>query len=405
MTGAVTAATAGLWGGLGLAASTLAVRAGLLEPDLSWIGAGLATLGGLTLQGVAVRRRDRIRVQRAVQGLRDAQLRLCDDLELIREEMTGLTYSFESSARLRTQKLVSEMQVLEGLIERFHDDFDEARDAPAQAWEKGTGASAHSVADAGGALGAEGADGARLAAIRDALAGNRVELHLQPIVSLPQRRLRAYEVLTRLRDAHDALLMPQDYLDPARSSGLMSSIDNLLVFRTVQMARRLPPRQRSVALMCNISGTTLTDGTFFEQFLDFVSGHRDLAPQIVFEFSQADIDHAGPEEMARLARLSDMGFRLSMDQVSDLTIDPHYLNQRNIRFVKIPARLLLDPHTARRRDIDPADMPVLFKRQGVDLIAEKIEDERTVVEVLEYNAGLGQGFLFGEPRPLRFAEP
>jgi cyclic-di-GMP phosphodiesterase TipF (flagellum assembly factor) len=35
---------------------------------------------------------------------------------------------------------------------------------------------------------------------------------------------------------------------------------------------------------------------------------------------------------------------------------------------------------------------------GIDLIAEKIETEKMLVELLEHNIDFGQGYLFGEPR-------
>ncbi|HEX9214055.1 MAG TPA: EAL domain-containing protein, partial [Bradyrhizobium sp.] len=38
---------------------------------------------------------------------------------------------------------------------------------------------------------------------------------------------------------------------------------------------------------------------------------------------------------------------------------------------------------------------------GIDLIAERIEGERAVVDLLDYDVRFGQGFLFAPPRPLR----
>jgi cyclic-di-GMP phosphodiesterase TipF (flagellum assembly factor) len=37
----------------------------------------------------------------------------------------------------------------------------------------------------------------------------------------------------------------------------------------------------------------------------------------------------------------------------------------------------------------------------VEIIAEKIETERQVLEVLDLNVRYGQGHLFGEPRAIR----
>ena len=55
------------------------------------------------------------------------------------------------------------------------------------------------------------------------------------------------------------------------------------------------------------------------------------------------------------------------------------------------------------KDIAAADFADLTRRYGVELIAEKIESERHVVDILELNIGYGQGNLFGEPRAIRDA--
>ncbi|HWS10797.1 MAG TPA: EAL domain-containing protein, partial [Xanthobacteraceae bacterium] len=40
-------------------------------------------------------------------------------------------------------------------------------------------------------------------------------------------------------------------------------------------------------------------------------------------------------------------------------------------------------------------------RFGIDLIAERIEAEGAVVDLLDYDVRFGQGFLFSPPRPVR----
>ena len=39
-------------------------------------------------------------------------------------------------------------------------------------------------------------------------------------------------------------------------------------------------------------------------------------------------------------------------------------------------------------------------RSAVDLIVEKIESEEMLLDLLELKVDFGQGYLFGEPRPL-----
>ena len=72
-----------------------------------------------------------------------------------------------------------------------------------------------------------------------------------------------------------------------------------------------------------------------------------------------------------------------------------------MRFIKVPAALLLDPRQNSASDIHPSDLSDLLGRFGIDLIAERIEGERSVVDLLDYDVRFGQGFLFAPPRPLR----
>jgi cyclic-di-GMP phosphodiesterase, flagellum assembly factor TipF len=239
-----------------------------------------------------------------------------------------------------------------------------------------------------------------VAQIARAVEANRVDLFLQPIVTLPQRKVRYYEALTRLRGDDGALLSPDDFLSYAENSGLMPAIDNLLVFRCVQVVRRLSTKNREVGLFCNISSSTLANGLVFQEITDFLAANRVLAPYLVFEFSQFAVRAMGPIEQECLASLAELGFRFSMDHVADLRVEPRELAESGFRFIKVPAALLLS-RAAESGDIHPADFSDLLGRFGIDLIAERIEGESTVVDLLDYDVRFGQGFLFSPPRPVR----
>ena len=152
---------------------------------------------------------------------------------------------------------------------------------------------------------------------------------------------------------------------------------------------------------CNVSAATLGNPTNFAQCLDFLEANRALAPSFVLEFKQATFRRLGPTETENLAALSQRGYRFSIDHVTDLRIEPRDLADRGVRFIKVPAALLLDPKQSSNSDIHPSDLSDLLGRFGIDLIAERIEGERAVVDLLDYDVRFGQGFLFAPPRPLR----
>jgi cyclic-di-GMP phosphodiesterase TipF (flagellum assembly factor) len=239
-----------------------------------------------------------------------------------------------------------------------------------------------------------------LAAVRAAVDENRIDIYLQPLVSLPQRKVRYYEAVTRLRDDKDQLLAAEDFIGVAEAAGLIGRIDHMVMLRCVQVLRRLMVRNKEVGVFCNVAASTLGNTAMFSQCLDFLDANRALAPSFVLEFKQATFRNLGQTETEHLAALAQRGYRFSIDHVTDLRFEPRELADRGVRFIKVPASLLLDPKQAAS-DIHPSDLSDLLGRFGIDLIAEKIEGERAVVDLLDYDVRFGQGFLFAPPRPLR----
>jgi cyclic-di-GMP phosphodiesterase TipF (flagellum assembly factor) len=240
-----------------------------------------------------------------------------------------------------------------------------------------------------------------LAAVRSAVDENRIDIYLQPMVTLPQRKVRFYEAVTRLRDDKDQVLAAEDFIAIAEAAGLIGRIDHMVMLRSVQVLRRLMVRNKDVGVFCNVAAATLSNPATFAQCLDFLEANRALAPSLVLEFKQATFRKLGPTETEHLAALAQRGYRFSIDHVTDLRIEPRELADRGVRYIKVPAALLLDQKLSPTSEIHPSDLSDLLGRFGIDLIAERIEGERAVVDLLDYDVRFGQGFLFAPPRPLR----
>jgi cyclic-di-GMP phosphodiesterase, flagellum assembly factor TipF len=239
-----------------------------------------------------------------------------------------------------------------------------------------------------------------IAAIKSAIGSGRIDLYLQPVVTLPQRKVRYYEALSRLKAENGDVVAAGDFIPYAEAGSLMPKLDELSVLRCVQVVRRLLLKNRDIGLFCNVAGATLTDSSF-PKFLEFMDANRAIAPALVLEFTQSAIRAMGPIEHESLAALAERGFRFSVDNLTDLRMDARELNERGFRFVKAPATLLFNRVGIASTDIHPADFSDLLGRFGIDLIAEHIETESTVVDLLDYDVRFGQGFLFSPPRPVR----
>jgi cyclic-di-GMP phosphodiesterase TipF (flagellum assembly factor) len=360
------------------------------------------------LHGAILRRRERGAASEEIAQLKrngkDFFLALAD----MQRKVAQVEEAADARADAQSRKIVSELKMLEGLMREFAGrisqkarEVKEADVAPEPAPAVVQAAVEQHREDTAAAYIAAFGQTDLLETIRASLEENRVDLYLQPIVSLPQRKLRFYEALSRLRSEDGTVIMPAQYMKVAGPVGLMSVVDNLLLFRCVQIVRKMIHKSRGIGVFCNISGETLADTEFFPQFLEFMHHNRDLASQIVFEFDQRAVLNAGQKGEENLLYLSTLGFALSMDHVETLAMDFEKLKTLGFRHVKVRAETLIGGMAHAQAAVAAEDLKSLLARHGLNLIAERVETEKTVVQLLDYGVDFAQGYLFGEPKPLR----
>ena len=362
---------------------------------LAMLAAGFALC--YTFHGLIMHSLENAALRRELENIREAQRILIDQMERMDARVVEVVETVTDDAARRSEELTGEVHMLEDLVQRMGQRLEErmvqapplsARHAPQHRQSA-----------------------ALLETIREALAENRVDLYLQPVVGLPQRRTVFYESFSRLRDETGRVMMPAEYLAVAEPEGLVTSIDNLLLFRCVQIVRRLAKTDKKIGIFCNISTSSLADESFFPQFLDLLAANRDLAGALIFELGQAAFDARGAVEARNMGKLADLGFRFSLDKVVDLDLDFQDLARSDVKFLKIGAQFLLSQLMETDEglvlksmpDLAAQDFSTLTRRYGVEIIAEKVEEERQIVDILELDIAYGQGHLFGEPRPIKDA--
>ena len=141
----------------------------------------------------------------------------------------------------------------------------------------------------------QAADKLVIAAVQKAIDTNSIDIYLQPLVTLPQRKVMFYEAVSRIRGDTGQLLAGHDFIAAAEADGLMAQIDRMVVLRSVQVLRRLMARNKDVGLFCNISAATLGNEAVFAQCLDFLEANRALAPSLSSRIQAIDPAWAQPD--------------------------------------------------------------------------------------------------------------
>ena len=247
------------------------------------VGASILLLGILLHQGFARSRRDQSLVS-ALVTVEQAQHRIEEEVASSRDDINLLATATEKAIKQAPQEhygdIVAEVRTLETLVRQISENPEGNAALPFKLAVDAVAAPTVS----------EDLEGEKLLdTIRDALDGNRVDVYLQPVVSLPQRKPSYYETYSRLRDVNGALLEPSKYIAVAESAELVTAIDNNLLFRCVQLVRKSQRRKLNFAFFCNISKYTLEDTSFFPEFIEFMQDNTELAENLIFEFGHADL--------------------------------------------------------------------------------------------------------------------
>jgi cyclic-di-GMP phosphodiesterase, flagellum assembly factor TipF len=362
----------------------------------------------VTLEVSAARRRDRADFADRFEGLARAATEIAREVGELRHRVVALEKEPVPDTRAAIDPLGKEIAALAELIESVaqsvavHDAMLASRPQPVPA-----AAAQAEVVDspaprpASSANGSSKGDQELSALVSDAISNGRVELYLQPIVTLPQRKVRYYEALSRIQLPGESAIEAARFIPAARAAGLLPKIDERLVQNCVQIVRRLAAKNREIGLFLNIAPETLADRATFGEILGYLEANRALATSLVLEMPQRAYRTLGAIELTSLSMLAERGFRFSLDRIEDFRIDARALAERGVRFLKVPADLMLSPEQQETGHIHPADLSDMLGRYGIDLVADHIETESIVVDLLDFDVRYGQGFLFAQPRPVR----
>ncbi|MCG8546967.1 MAG: EAL domain-containing protein [Alphaproteobacteria bacterium] len=398
-----------------------------VTPVVAWLIGVIVFLAGALLHEIAVRRYNHARDLHRLVLLHRAHNRTKDDVENLSREVAALRERVdqqEDAARPRPapltesetapdpstpdpaasrpwsstaatmsieevdgDTLAAEVKVLHDLVQRLYGPTPQER----------TRLSAIDV-DADAPLTAFSSYESRewLDGVRDALRQNRVELVLQPIVTLPQRKLRYFHCALGLKSRRGDAIPVEEHEDLLRDSGLEPAFRNMVLFRTIQSLRDAILQHDGIGFLCNVSPESFADREFFRDLLAYLENCDDLPSTLVLGFSESAASDLADGAAEDIERLVDSGFALCLNRPRHLDIDVASLQAAGVRMVKIDAQLLM-PETLYEAATDRVRaLKRALENAGIELIVDDIDTEQTLVELLDLDIDFGEGPLFGE---------
>ena len=223
-----------------------------------------------------------------------------------------------------------------------------------------------------------------------------IELHYQPIYTLPQREVGYYETLARIRH-HGELIMPNAFL-PVISSRRLETEFDVAVLNQIDadlISQQLPP---GIGISINISAQSISRPEVISQLME-LSRHNARHP-LMLEITETSLITQMSEVSTYLDLLRTVNFRIAMDDFGTGYSPLRYLVDLPVDVVKFDISLVKKLAEDNRAGQVVADFARMMNDVGYVLVAEGVETEAVLQKVESLGIAHAQGFLLGRPVPL-----
>jgi diguanylate cyclase (GGDEF)-like protein/PAS domain S-box-containing protein len=223
-------------------------------------------------------------------------------------------------------------------------------------------------------------------------------LHYQPKIDLATRETIGVEALIRWNHPSGDLLMPGDFIPEVEGSELMISLTEWVIEEALSQLRAWRDDGYDLTMAVNLGARCLMPGTgLFEKVEEMTAAWDIPADRLTFELTEsALIDTAGAD---LLERLENMDERLSIDDFGTGYSSLVYLQRLPVVEIKADKSFVTTLSSVKEDAVIVRSIIDLAHNLSVQVVAEGVEDEKTMELLLEFGCDAAQGYYFSRPIP------
>lgn len=233
-----------------------------------------------------------------------------------------------------------------------------------------------------------------------ALEEDRLEVHYQPVVALPSRRIAGVEALVRWRDDRGVLHFPDRFLDVAEDAGLIGAIGDFVLQRATADIAALGSLNSDLRLAVNATAGQVASPDFVEKVSRALKHAGLESSKLTIELTESAMLSNLAETVPSLEALRERGVQIAVDDFGTGYSSLSYLQELPLDVVKIDrtfvARMAADPIAK----IIVSTIVELATALDLAVVAEGIETDDQASLATQLGCRNAQGFLFHRPMDL-----
>lgn len=241
------------------------------------------------------------------------------------------------------------------------------------------------------------ADGGWSLHIRRALKENGFVLQFQPIVDIKTRDTVYYEVLLRLLDDKERLVLPSTFLPAAVRFGLMYEIDQWVICNALRCLAEFRVEHGDVRLAVNVSGGSIERPDFFKYIEEQAIANNVSLDSLVIEITEQAAVRNMPAAARQISDFVARGCKFAIDDFGAGYSSYSYLKTLPVALVKIDGSFVTNVVSDAIDQRIVSAISQIAKAARTKTIAEHVNDYDTFVLLGELGVDYAQGNLLGKP--------
>jgi diguanylate cyclase (GGDEF)-like protein len=241
--------------------------------------------------------------------------------------------------------------------------------------------------------------------LRKAMEEGEVVLHYQPKIDLESGTVVGAEALVRWQHPTRGLIAPSEFVPMAERTGLIKPLSRYVLDRALAQCREWRDDGVDLRVSVNLSARNLLDPTLPEDVAALLAKWGVPNDRLELEITESTIMVDPQRAFEVLGRLSDMGISLSIDDFGTGYSSLVYLKELPVDELKIDRTFVARMAESRRDAFIVRSTIDLAHNLKLQVVAEGVEDEETLVELTRLGCNIAQGFHVSRPLPAdAFAE-
>jgi diguanylate cyclase (GGDEF)-like protein len=232
--------------------------------------------------------------------------------------------------------------------------------------------------------------------LRHAIEHGALELHYQPLISLQDERVLAFEALVRWPHPRRGMVVPDQFIPLAEEVGLIDALGAWVLVEACRVAASWPTH---VDVAVNLSPLQLRSGRLVDVVRDSLDRSGLAATRLELEITESVPLDDNSICLATLHGLRGLGVRVSIDDFGAGFSSVSYLRKFPFDKIKIDRSFVRDLASDRSAQAIVRAMAMLGTSLGMDVTAEGVESAEQLHAVRELGCTQAQGYLISTPRP------